>query len=80
MEPSVGKRVRARDARGDWYDAKIVAVDHAEEPAEVKVHYLGWNSATDEWIALADERILNEFDELPDRPRARRDAIGQKCS
>ena len=61
-----GQRVRARDRCGVWYDARIVTFDHPEQPAEVKVHYLGWNSSTDEWIALADERILKEFDELPD--------------
>ena len=66
MAFETGQRVRARDRCGVWYDARIVTFDHPEQPAEVKVHYLGWNSSTDEWIALADERILKELDELPD--------------
>ncbi|CAN7996074.1 unnamed protein product [Ixodes hexagonus] len=50
-----GTRVEARDFQQQWYPAKVVSLDEAEE--EVLIHFEGWSSRYDEWLPLDSPRL-----------------------
>jgi hypothetical protein len=51
---NVGDEVQAKD-QGKWYPAKIVGFPLGR--GKVKVHYKGWNSRTDKWLASTPSSI-----------------------
>ena len=48
-----GQDVLARDKRGTWYAAKVVAERGEGDEHELKVHFSGWRTRFDEWLRPA---------------------------
>ena len=46
---AVGDSLEARDSRGSWYKARVVAVRGEGTEQRVKVHFQGWAARWDEW-------------------------------
>ena len=53
----VGQKVEARDVVGDWYSAKIVALN--DDKSQVLVHFERWSSRYDQWFAR-DSPLIRE--------------------
>ena len=50
----VGQDVLARDKRGTWYAAKVMAERGEGGEHELKVHFQGWKVRFDEWLRPCD--------------------------
>lgn len=40
-----------------WYRSKVIAVRDMGKGPEIKIHYIQWSDASDEWIPLNSPRI-----------------------
>jgi hypothetical protein len=66
MPPSSLPWRQVRDAKGHWYDAKVVDERGEGQERELRIHWHGWNAKYDEWIQATSDRILDEDEELPE--------------
>ena len=65
MPPSSLPWKQVRDAKGHWYDAKVVDERGQGEERELKFHWHGWHARFDEWVLASSDRIVDEEEELP---------------
>ena len=54
---TIGDEVVALDKDGFWLNAKVVKMGTWDEPASLKVHFIGWNSRHDEWMRAGDLKV-----------------------
>lgn len=54
---AVGQPVWARDPRGDWYEAKVVAERDKDGSREVFIKFKGWGKRDQAWLAADSERL-----------------------
>lgn len=53
----VGERLRARDAHGKWYTARVEAADGEGAERQLLLHFMGWNPMWDEWVQVGTGRL-----------------------
>jgi len=68
-----GMKLQAKASDGMWYVAEVVAVSSKRKATPVKVNFLGYTSASDEWVGAAGLRskALKEAPK-PGKPRSGR--------
>jgi hypothetical protein len=66
-ELKLGQLVDALDTDSKWYEARVVDVTDAR----VKVHYRGWSTKWDEWLARTSARLMPLHSKVRDWRRFR---------
>ena len=59
----VGDCIDAQDQDSNWYDSKVVEVNHV---GELKVNFGGWTAKWDTWFLRNDEKLQPVHTKVPD--------------